>query len=222
MDRKGTTQMKRSLAHLLATSLGLFVFAGTQAQAGFVGWDYSWSPNALVVPADSGGTGGVSLTFMALTHADGPSDVVATNIRTFSSAPRETPDTVTSGNYSLTMNLVDSASGEKGSVTFTGMFSGTFSTTSSNLANTFTGPTSQTLTLGGHVYTVTIGPYAPPGPPGAANAGTISAHVDVDMDSGGGTGGNTPEPSTLVLSGLGLSFLGVASWRKRRSQKARV
>jgi hypothetical protein len=221
MDRKGTTQMKRSLAHLLATSLGLLVFAGTQAQAGFVGWDYSWTPSSLVVPADSGGTGGVSLTFMALAHADGPSDVIATNIRTFSSAPRTTPDVITNGTYSLTLNLVDSASGEQGSVTFTGMFNGTFSTTSSNLANTFTGLTQQQLTLGGHVYTITIGPYAPPGPPGAANAGTISAHVNVD-DNGGGGSGDSPEPSTLVLSGLGLSFLGMASWRKRRSQKAAV
>src|SRR5580704_8883379 len=57
MDRKGTTQMKRLLAHLLAPALGLLVFAGTQAQAGFVGWDYSWTPSSLVVPADSGGTG---------------------------------------------------------------------------------------------------------------------------------------------------------------------
>jgi hypothetical protein len=221
--------MKRSLAHLIATSLGVLVFAGTQAQAGFVGWDYSWTPSALVVPADSGGTGGVSLTFEAQTHADGPSDVIATNLRTFSSAARSTPDTITNGQYSLTMNLTDSASGQSGSVTFTGALSGTFSTTSSNVANTFTGPTSQQLTLGGHVYTITIGPYAPPGPPGAANSGTISAHVAVDDNGGGGGGsggggggGDSPEPSTLVLSGLGLSFLGMASWRKRRGQKASV
>jgi hypothetical protein len=159
------------------------------------------------------------LTFEALSHADGPSDVVATNIRMFSSAPRTTPDAITNGSYSLTLNLVDSASGESGSVTFTGMLNGTFSTTSANVTNAFTGPTSQQLTLGGHLYTITIGPYAPPGPPGAANAGTISAHVDVG-DSGGGSGGDSPEPSTLVLSGLGLSFLGVASWRKRRQHAA--
>ena len=214
--------MKRLLAHLLAPALGLLVFAGAQAQAGFVGWDYSWTPSSLVVPADSGGTGGVSLTFMALDHADGPSDVIATNIRTFSSASRSSPDSITNGSYSLTLNLIDSASGQSGSVTFTGMLNGTFSTTSSNLANMFTGPTSEQLTLGGHMYTISIGPYAPPGPPGAANAGTISAHVDVDDNGGGGGGGggDTPEPSTLVLSGLGLSFLGAASWRKRRQQAA--
>jgi hypothetical protein len=34
--------------------------------------------------------------------------------------------------------------------------------------------------------------------------------------SQGGGPSSTPEPSTLVLSCLGLSFLGVKAWRKRR------
>src|SRR5262249_24821955 len=184
--------MKRLLAHLFGASLGLLVFAGTQLQAGPipVGYDYSWTPSSLVVAADNGGTGGISMTLQALQHADGSSDVVATNLRTFSSAPRTSPDTVTHGDYSLTLSLTDTASGATGTVTFTGYFSGTFSTTSANVANAFTGDTTQTLTLGGHVYTITIGPYAPPGPPSASNAGTISAHVSVDDDQGGGGGGN--------------------------------
>jgi hypothetical protein len=211
--------MKRSFAALVGTSLALLLLAGSPAWAGFVGWDYAWTPSSLVVAADSGGTGGISMTLQAQAHADGTSDIIATNLRTFSSAPRTIPDSVAKGTYSLTLALTDTASGEHGTVTFNGYFSGTFSTTSANVQNNFSGDTTQTLTLGGHTYKITIGPYAPPGPPSAANAGTISAHVDVDED-GGGTGGDTPEPSTLVLSCLGVSFLGAAGWRKwKRGQQ---
>lgn len=210
--------MKRSFAALMGTSLALLLLAGSPAWAGFVGWDYAWTPSSLVVAADSGGTGGISMTLQAQAHADGTSDIIATNLRTFSSAPRTIPDTVAKGTYNLMLSLTDTASGQSGTATFTGYFSGSFSTTSANVQNTFTGDTTETLTLGGHKYKITIGPYAPPGPPSAANAGTISAHVDVDED--GGDGGNTPEPSTLVLSCLGVSFLGAAGWRKwKRGQR---
>lgn len=213
--------MKRSFVALMGSALALLLLAGSPAWAGFVGWDYAWSPGSLVVAADSGGTGGVSFTLQAPAHADGTSDIIATNLRTFSSAPRTIPDSVAAGNYTLTLSLTDSASGQQGTATFTGVLSGTFSTTSSEVRNSFTGPTSQTLNLGGHKYTITIGPYAPPGPPSAANAGTISAHVDVDQDTGNNNGGDTPEPSTLVLSCLGISFLGAAGWRKwKRGQVA--
>lgn len=211
--------MKRSFATLLGTSLGLLLLASAPAQASFVGWDYAWNPGSLVVAADGGGTGGISMTLQAQAHADGTSDIIATNLRTFSSAPRTTPDTVAKGTYNLSLTLTDTASGQSGTVTFSGFFNGTFSTTSANVNNTFTGDITQTLTLGGHKFQVGIGPYAPPGPPSAANAGTISAHVAVDED-GGNNGGDTPEPSTLVLSCLGLSVLGASSWRKIRGIKA--
>jgi hypothetical protein len=44
------------------------------------------------------------------------------------------------------------------------------------------------------------------------NLGSISAHVNVSSV----TPASVPEPSTMLLSGLGLSFLGGAAWRKRR------
>jgi hypothetical protein len=209
--------MKRSLFSLWGTALGLLFFAAANAQASFVAYNYSWAPNSLVVAADSGGTGGISMTLQQDQRAEGSSDVIATNLRTFSSAPRTTPDQVARGSYSLTLTLTDVASGASGQVRFDGFFSGTFSTTSSNVANTFTGDTSRTIVLGGHRYVVTIGPYAPPGPPSASNAGTISAHIAVDED--GQQGGDTPEPSTLLLSCMGISFLGAASWRKWKQKK---
>jgi hypothetical protein len=215
----------KSLAHIFGAALGVLVVAGVHARAEPIGWEYSWEPSSLVVAANNGGTGGISLTLQALDFATNSSDIVATNLRTFSSAPAGTPDTITDGAYTLNLSLTDSKSGRTGSMTFTGAFSGSFSTTSSNVANQFTGETTQVARLGENIYTVTIGPYAPPGPPSAANAGTISAHVEVATDPGGGGGGgndrpgDVPEPSTLVLSFLGMSMVGAASWRKRRAAK---
>jgi hypothetical protein len=57
--------------------------------------------------------------------------------------------------------------------------------------------------------------YTPPGPPGSDNSGSISATVTVRPVNIQ----KSPEPSTMVLSVVGLSFLGLSSWRKRR-QKA--
>ena len=209
--------MKRSLFSLWGTALGLMLLAAANAQATFVPYDYSWAPNSLVVGADSGGTGGISMTLQQMARAEGSSDVIATNLRTFSSAPRTTPDQVARGSYSLTLTLTDVGSGVSGQVRFDGYFSGTFSTTSSNVSNNFVGDVTKTLVLGSHTYVITIGPYAPPGPPNASNAGTISAHISVDED--GHQGDEAPEPSTLLLSCMGISFVGAASWRKWKQKR---
>jgi hypothetical protein len=74
---------------------------------------------------------------------------------------------------------------------------------------------------------VTIGNYAPPGPPTASNAGSISAHVAVNEITPPPLPpppppppppptGQAPEPSTLLLSCMGLLGLGAASWKKWR------
>jgi hypothetical protein len=101
--------------------------------------------------------------------------------------------------------------------------------TDSKTGNTFSIP----------VVDLGITPPGPPVPlssatsttvPQKALVGSISAYVVVNGSSApppppppsGGTGTGTgttsgvPEPSTLVLSCFGLSFAGLASWRKRR------
>jgi hypothetical protein len=191
-----------------------------QARADFVAWSYNFTPSALALAADVPGTGGISLTGEPTKKADGTSDVVVTNIRAFSSAPRNNPDRFTHAAYTFTLVLTDLASSKSAIMKFNGFFSGKISATSANLGNTFTPPLTQTVKLGGHVYAVNLVNYAPPGPPTASNAGSISAHVAVDQVSSGGGGGgpppNAPEPSTLLLSCLGLSGLGLARWRKWR------
>jgi len=207
--------MKRFL-HLFAATAVLLV-AGASVRADVVPWTYSWQRDPVSIAADGSGTGGVSLTSEALPkQAAGSSDIVATNLRIFSSAPAGTPDTlVTNGNYTLTLTITDTNSGQFGTLTFTGKLSGTFSAGNSNITNVFDSPTTQTLNLNGDVYTVTIGPYSPPGPPSASNAGSIAAHVDVTPGTGTIGINDVPEPSSIVLGCLGLTFVGGAAGRKR-------
>jgi hypothetical protein len=213
--------MKRMSAPLFAAALGLTLFSQSQASASFVPWTYNWTPSTTSISSDVPGTGGLSLTNEPLNHAIGSSDIVVTNIRSFSSAPRTSPDKFTAKPYSVTLFLQDDASGAHANLTFTGAFGGTLSINSANVTNAFSGLTQQTVQLGTHKYIVQIGSYAPPGPPTASNAGSISAHVFVDEDpntGGGGGGQHAPEPSTMLLSLLGLSGLGASAWRKLKSK----
>jgi len=204
--------MKRSLPLFAST---LLFFAGTSVRADPIAWTYNFTPSVNSLAADPPGTGGVSLTNEPTKNAINSSDVVITNLKDFSTAPAANPDKLsTGGAYAVTLVLTDSLSGEHATLTFTGKLSGTFSANNSNITNAFTGQTTQTVTLGKYDYTVSMVAYTPPGPPSASNSGSMSAHVNVAPSSTGGA--TTPEPSTMVLSFLGLSFAGAAGWRKRR------
>jgi len=213
--------MKRSA--VFVACLTLLMLTGT-VRADFIPWTYSWTRNPVAVPADGGGTGGIGMTNQPVNHAVNSSDIVATSLWTFSSASASTPDTFTNQAFSLTLALTDDNSSQTTNLTFNGVFNGTLSASSANISQSWTGSDTQTVTLGNDTYTVSMNGYSPPGPPGSANPGSISAHVDVQAGPTGGGGGGggggvnpAPEPSTLALSGLGLSCLGLAFWRKRRT-----
>ncbi len=215
--------MKRfCTAHLAA--LAVVLLAGAAAQAGpmppsTIQWTYNFSPGAPAVLSDNDPTHGVSFTNEPTKSATGSSDVVATNLRVFSTAPGTSPDTLSgsNGNYTLTLTLstTDNNGVHTGTLSFTGTLSGTFSSENANVANVFGPNTTQSLTLGSVVFQVSLTSYTPPGPPDQANAGSIAAHVNVSPATA-----HTPEPSSILLSTLGLTFLGGAAWRKRRARKA--
>jgi hypothetical protein len=118
--------------------------------------------------------------------------------------------------YSLDVSLRDDTSGATGTLSFTGQFDGVLDKKSILLNNTFTGLTTQSLTLGANVYTVTVGPYNSPGAPGSTTPGSIEADVTVQPQGGPPA---SPEPSCLVLAGLGLSSLGLGLWRRHASRR---
>lgn len=215
--------------------------AAASAHAAPITWSYNWSRNPVDVFSTSkdpitnedvvDNTSRLYLSDEPLRTASGDSDVVATNIDTFSSAFPTDPAQFTNRIFKLTMFLQDGPSSASTTLDFNGFFSGTLSESSSNIAATFTGTTVyEDLRLGDNLYTVSIGPYAPPGPPVANNLGSISAHVTVkpfdDDDEENPPPPppppphGAPEPSTVLLSCLGLSFLGAAAVRKRLAKKS--
>jgi hypothetical protein len=208
--------MKLSPFALAGVALSALLVFVPGARADIIPWQYNWSRSPSEIHADAPGTGYITLTDESLKSAVGNSDIVATNLRTFSKATPTNPDVFTAKSYSLSLYLLDTESGKSTTFTFTGQISGTLTAMSSNLANTFTGVTMRTMVLGDNRYTVTIGPYSPPGIPGSANAGSISAHASVLVEHIS----NTPEPGTLALAGVAGFVLGVARWRSRR-QRAR-
>jgi len=230
--------MKRFLtAHVSALALVLVavtVAPAEQVSPDLLQWTYNFAPvapgthNLLpAVTADSQpghGIAGVTFTNEPNQVATGSSDIVATNLRVFSSAMAKKPDTLTyngnptdSGAYGLTLTI-STPDGSK-TVTFTGGLytepGKGFSAESANIKNVFDLATKeQTFDLGKYTFTVSMQAYTPPGPPTQANSGSISAYVSVTNLSPGAI--DTPEPGTMVLSCLGLTFLGGAAWRKRR------
>jgi hypothetical protein len=209
--------MKRLSTHVIAVAAVLFGFAAATARADTI-WSYQVSglgsssgiPRVYSTSSPPEGQirGGIELRGESAASAYGSSDIVLVNLSAFSTASPSQPDVFAGAGYRLTLTLTEATSNKSGTLTSTGFFDGTLSASSSNLSNTFTGATTQTLVLGDNTYEVTIGPFAPPGPPTSGLFGAISAHVRVEN--------HAPEPSSLVLGGLGLSFLGLASWRKWR------
>jgi hypothetical protein len=186
-----------------------FLLSWVPARADLIPWMYSWSGSPSVVSADVPGTSTITLTDEPLREAIGNSDIVATNLRTKSSASPTHPDTFTHANYTLDLLLLDLDSGKSGTLVFTGYLSGSLSSQNSQINNTFTGQTAQTIRLGDHLFTAEMNAYTPPGNPGESNSGSLGGRVTITIQT-------LPEPSTLALSGVGLILLGVARWRRNR------
>jgi hypothetical protein len=204
------------IAPVLSLTALVWVFVPATVHAAFIPWKYDWTRDKPIIYSDTSKKSYVTLSDEGLTQAAGSSDIVATNLKVFSDADPSNPATFTNKTYSLTLFLLDIQSGKHGTLTFTGFLHGDISQFSSNLENTFTGPSTQTLVLGGHQYSVTMPYYTPPGPPGSTNSGSIAAHATVivsDIQK-------TPEPASIVLVLCGLPGIGYHYWRRRRAAAA--
>ena len=120
----------------------------------------------------------------------------------------------------MTLTLTDLISGTSGTLTFTGLLSGQLTASSSNIANLYTGLTTQQLIRGDTIFTVTIGSYTPPGPPDSSNLGSIGAHTIVKVSHIIPVE-TLPEPGTLALSLLGIAVVGAGRrWLPGRRRRA--
>jgi hypothetical protein len=211
--------------HCLPTRAGialvLLFLTNTSARADLITWGYNWEPSTGKVLANGGGSGYLKLTDEPAKTATSSSNTVVTNIQAISTAPTNTPDTFNKAPVSFSLQLQDVASKATDTVKFSGTFSGIISGHYANVQFASTSPLSETVTLGGNKYTVALGNYTPPGPPGVVNSGSLNAFVTVVPVSGGGGGGGghgsgTPEPAGLTLACLAFPFVGLCGWLKRR------
>jgi hypothetical protein len=225
--------MKRSLS-LFAAALGLALTATAPSQATPLSYTYNWSANPIAIAA---GTGGVTLTNETPVTTSVPTDTAATNVTVFSAAPSTNPDVIPEpptafgiGNYTLTVTLTDNQGTGTGAVTFAGTLLGRLTHDSSNLTNNIDSSTDESgfhpgqtfgsTTFDGMKYVVSYNGFAAPGPEAQHNVGSISFHISfAPTGNGGGTNNPSPEPSSMVLGCLGLSFLGGVVLRGR-SRKA--
>jgi hypothetical protein len=213
--------MTRRTARLLLPLAALVLLAGGRARADFVDYSYHWSVQpSSVLP---GGTGSVTLAVAA--DGTGSSDTAATTATvlpgatiTTSSSASNPPDSFNT-DFTMKLQLTDSASHVTGELTFQGTLSGTLTATSSSLTSTFHNPVTQTLTLGGHVYTVTIDPTlinlpSPTSPsPAAIDALMTVANKAPPVSQ-------TPEPSGLVLGATAVLGLAARRWLRGRGRPA--
>jgi hypothetical protein len=215
--------MKR-VSVLWTGALATLLLAGS-VQAAPVPWNYNWTPSTLTVTSDTSPT-----SFLTLTNEPGRNvntdhtDTVATAVAVTSDAPTGFPDEFKTSKANVTFSLMikDLTSNLSHTFMFTGTFAtqnpsdpSTVSAESANVKFTPTGIQNVTQQIGMNEYNIKWVSYTPPGPPGSGNKGSIAYHVEVrqlDIQK-------SPEPSTMLLAGLGASFLGLGAWRKRRRLK---
>jgi hypothetical protein len=197
---------------LLALSAAL---AAGPARADFMNWTYSTSavPPGFAATGANNGSGAVQLT--PFTNAASGSSVALLAYQTSATGPVSFDPK--SSTYALTMTITDTKTKDSGSLTFTGSIGGSLSPSSSSLTNTFA-QTQQKLKLDGHTYTVTLPSSMSLGGPLSPQHNIIAT---VSVTGSGGGGPTTPEPTSLVLGGLGFSAFGLAGWWKRSRRLVR-
>jgi hypothetical protein len=217
--------MRAKVLLFVAPLFGLLCFTA-DGRAGMITWTADWSQSTNAVPANGGlETGGVALASPPTsTIFTGNTTVTAATLTTFGDATQSNPDLFLAAPYTLKVKLTDLASNLTGTLIFTGSFSGSLTQTTAAFTNTFNSPITQSVQIGANDYTVTMTSFMAPGAPipvggGDPVQGFIKAQINVQsvVPPGGGSTNplSTPEPTSLVLAGLGSMF-GLFRWRRTR------
>jgi hypothetical protein len=212
--------MKHLTVRLLLPLAALVILGNERARADAIDFSYQWTVQPAILPGLPGSTG--SVLFSAAQPGTGQAmlgditgaTIPGATVTTTSSATN--PADSFQGAFSMKLHLTDTLTNQSGDLTFTGSVSGTLTATQSSLTGTFDSPLSQTLTLGGHLYSVTIDELFHPQPPGSPALVKISSNVTVNNPT---KPTSTPEPSSLVLGATAM--LGLAIRRLARSRAGR-
>ena len=197
--------MRYAPAVLLGTALlGL----AAPARADQIPWSYSWSRTPNVIYADGSTASYVTLSDASQTETPGAAGPIqATNVFTYGGSPNGPPAEFTDKPFTLTLNLFDPTVAQPGSVSFAGDLFGYLTPTNGHITTFYAGPTTKSLTLGKHLYTITLDAYSPSGPDCTTPQVTAVASISVQT---------LPEPTAAVLAGLALSAGGLFWLRRRR------
>ncbi|QEL19581.1 PEP-CTERM sorting domain-containing protein [Limnoglobus roseus] len=213
--------MKTAFGLLTITAM---ITLSLKAQAGpLPAWSYRTPTNSIA--GIDGLTGGLSFPNDDYASVVGGAIVPITAVYSWSGAPATDPDRVTDLPYLFGVELRDDLSATTAYLSFEGTLTGSLWRTGTELQNVFSDPFSDTTTLGGRVYSVTLEQFDAPTGYGVANGGRIWARVDIrDADEGRPEGPSNPlenihvpEPSTLVLIGTTVPM--VFTWYRGRREK---
>jgi hypothetical protein len=210
--------MKRRSFLLHSALLVLLAAAPSQARADFMNWTYSTTATPPVITS---GTGSVQLT--GVNNGTAASSIALLGIQNSSAATAASPDVYNNAPFSLGVTFTDTTTNNSATLTLSGRLNGDLTATGSSLIANFTG--AHSIKLDGHEYVLNLPAMhiSAPGTPQQTVVATIHVN-DPDHNPGpppnpGGSGGGVqgaPEPTSLVLGGLGCSLLGLGGWLKRR------
>jgi hypothetical protein len=202
--------MKTAL--LRACALAVCLAPGSLARADFIA-QFNFEPTTSTLFSTNDPTlGKIMLSDQSPSKAEGSTTLIATNISTWASLSTDhvnNPAIFKDVPFGMTLTITDFKTGKIDTMAFTGKFNGTLSQGSALLFETPTSPVTVTKTIGAHIYTVTIGPYVPPGNPTSGKVGSLGALATITVSS-------VPEPSTLALAACGLVTAGGGWWFRRR------
>jgi hypothetical protein len=165
------------------------------------------SPNP--VTSDNG-SASVNFATTSGTHTGSDDSFLATTL----TGSGSTSGAFTNRGYTFTMHLTDLTSNTSADLSWTGALSGN---SPFALTNKIPNP-NHSVTLGQNEYTVTLGAFAPPV---SGKAGSMQVQV-IATTPGGGPVSQAPEPTSLLLAGVGLSALGARAWWRKRFAGARA
>jgi hypothetical protein len=211
--------VRRFSTLFLVSGITLLVASTVQAGPGFI---YDWGPPGgdTVVGSDHGAYN-LNIADEGKVAAGGSTDVIATELSL--SAPAGSPqgtDAFTAKSFKLGVQIQDGAA--TGTLFFNVKFTTlvTANTTNTNPADVSITPvTTSTMVVNGDKYTITPTTFAFPGPLSSHKNGSIQFHINEQVGSGGGPTppNDSPEPSTMLLAGIGSAVAGLMRWKKRRA-----
>lgn len=130
---------------------------------------------------------------------------ISTRIWSFSTATAAHPQSVSDLPFAINLKLTDKSSGLSEYVSFGGALDGNLWNNGSTLSPTFFGPLSKSVDINHRSFTVTFESFTPP--TGFGHSGEFVFDVNVQ---------HNPEPSTLVLAGIGAPLFSLYLRRRRR------